>query len=145
MNTTTPQTEFPYELWALFAKEELPHHIAGFVLTDHCRLPGLVAYVDGGDDVAAFTALRIVEGRVSPERATDLRGRPVPESLLLKFLVPIPLSATADHSAIVGTFYRPMPGTLAIFTLVSRPGAAALVKLISQKLRDGDPSEEGEI
>jgi hypothetical protein len=69
------------EVWAVFCAEGSPRHIAGFIVTDKSRIPSLVAWVEGSDQVAMLSAKLISDGRRSPEANADLRGRAVPEWL----------------------------------------------------------------
>ena len=54
----------PYEVWAVFSSE-VSTHIAGFLITDRCRMPALICFVDGCDPVSMLASKLISTGKRS--------------------------------------------------------------------------------
>lgn len=116
------------EVWALLDGSSSPPSFDGFLVTDCSRLPRLVAFVEGRDEIAFLTALKIAEGKRSPETATnDLRGRAVPDFLMRKPILPM---KPGEGKPVIGMFSTPAHGSEAVFTLATN----AALRQIGERL-----------
>lgn len=90
---TEPRPESPLpplretEVWAVPSQDG--SQIAGFLVTDAERWPGLIAFVEGATYQHALVAWLIAAGKISPDVRVDLRGMPVPQEICGRLLIPL--------------------------------------------------------
>jgi len=137
-NSKPPQT--PFEVWAVSAPGTLRDPMDGFLVSTRDRLPQLIAYLDGCDEVSLLGARLIAAGKRSPESASmDLRGREVPQWLGERFLLPLELIGVENSPYLVATFIF-TSGRKCGFTLLS----TSAVALVDSHLEGNVPEGEGD-
>jgi len=133
---TLPAAPSAYEVWGVFDPGLSAPRIEGFIVMDRSRLPLPIAWVEGKDEIAFLTAKRIAEGRRSPESSTnDLRGRPFPQWLLTKPMIPLESGGTGP---VIGIFSAPSKGPHVVFMLVNNPALKQVAGALENLRSAGD-------
>jgi hypothetical protein len=77
------------EIWLVLGHDnKLDSPARGLLITTADRLPSTICFIDGFGQPELLSAQLIAAGKRSPEMAMDLRGRPLPELLFGRLLIP---------------------------------------------------------
>ncbi|MGD0464660.1 MAG: hypothetical protein ABSB74_19420 [Tepidisphaeraceae bacterium] len=118
------------EVWAVFQRNDVAKGVQGFIIIDGERVPNLYAYVEGAAPMRAVLASMIASGRLSPEEAMDLRGRPIPSwvfsSVLFRVFSLTPRRDAGEPQILAAMFVPHESGVVSQFTVISAYGLERL-------------------